>query len=320
MNRPTRLRNHPVIRDLIKETHLSMNDIVYPIFVVEGHHIKNEISSMKNQYHYSIDQLEEAVKEWKNKGIRSLLVFGTPNHKDDQASSAYEKDGIVQQAIKAIKAIDKDMYVITDVCLCQYKSDGHCCFYHQEHINRKKTLKTLGQVALSHVEAGADMVAPSDMMDGRIEYIRSFLDQKGFEHIPIMAYSAKYASNFYGPFREAAHSTPSFGDRKMYQMDIGNSKEAMKEMVLDEQEGADILMVKPAQMYLDIINQAKQRFDLPIAAYQVSGEYIMLYNAVKEGYLDEKAIYESLLAIKRSGADIIITYFAKEIQELMKKI
>ncbi|TCT14252.1 porphobilinogen synthase [Natranaerovirga pectinivora] len=319
MNRPTRLRNNGVIRGLVRETSLSMDDVIYPIFVVEGEGVKREIPSMKNQFHLSVDMLDEEVGVFKSKGIKSLLIFGTPGYKDHKASSAFDCDGIVQRAVRKIKEIDSEMLVITDVCLCQYKDDGHCCVYHKNiQIDRETTLEILRQVALSHALAGADMVAPSDMMDGRVGHIRKVLDDSGFEHVSIMSYSAKYASSFYGPFREAAHSVPSFGDRKMYQMDIGNSKEAMKEMALDVMEGADILMVKPAQLYLDIIKKAEERFDLPIAAYQVSGEYAMIYNAVEGGYLDRRAIYESLLAIKRSGASIVISYFAKELKALIE--
>jgi porphobilinogen synthase len=320
VTKPTRLRGNKQIRDLIRETVLSMNDVIYPIFVVEGENIREEISSMKDQFHLSIDRLEEEVKKLKALGIRYLLLFGTPDHKDEIASSAYEDNGVVQRAIKAIKAYDKEMYVIPDICLCQYKSDGHCCIFdHKGNIEREKTVDLLGKIALSHAKAGADMVAPSDMMDGRIGHLRKILDKEGYEHIPIMAYSAKYASSFYGPFREAAHSAPAFGDRKAYQMDPGNSKEAVKEMMLDLEEGADILMVKPAMPYLDIIRRAKENFHVPIAAYQVSGEYAMLRNAVDTGVLDKRAIYESLLGIKRSGADIIITYFAKELKQILEE-
>lgn len=321
MQLPTRLRNKKVLRDLVRENSLSMDDIIYPIFLVEGEGIRKEISSMKDQYHLSVDQLHKEMKVFKDKGIKALLLFGIPDCKDDKASSAYDSNGIIQKGIRAIKAIDPDMLVITDICLCEYKSDGHCCVFHQNNqIDRAATLDILGKIALSHVEAGADMVAPSDMMDGRIGHIRQVLDQKGYEYISIMAYSAKYASSFYGPFREAAHSAPAFGDRKMYQMDPANSREAIKEMELDIREGADLIMVKPAMPYLDIVYQAKEKFTVPVAAYQVSGEYAMLFQAVKTGLLDKKAIYESLLGIKRSGADIIITYFAKEIKEMLEEV
>lgn len=318
---PTRLRQNAKIRNLIQETHLSMKDIVYPLFIVEGERIRREISSLKDQYHLSIDELPKEIQKLKKLGIEYILLFGVPNEKDEEAYCGYAEEGVVQQAIRTIKSIDEEMYVITDVCLCEYKTDGHCCFFHPEgRIDRKRTLETLKTVALSHAKAGADMVAPSDMMDGRVEAIRQALDQEGFEHIPIMAYSAKYASSFYGPFREAAGSAPAFGDRKAYQMNPANSREAEKEILLDIEEGADIIMVKPAMPYQDIIYRAKELCQVPIAAYQVSGEYAMLRNAVDMEMLDERAIYESLLGIKRSGADIIITYFAKELQRMIKEM
>lgn len=318
---PTRLRRTPVIRELVREHTLSMSDIIYPLFIVEGTGIRKEISSMKGQYHLSVDQLETEIKECRERGIKAVLLFGIPDEKDSLATSAYEAQGIIQKAIRQIKAIDQAMMVITDICLCEYKSDGHCCLYDEKgQIRRKETLDLLGKIALSHAEAGVDMVAPSDMMDGRIGAIREVLDNAQYEHIPIMAYSAKYASSFYGPFREAAHSAPAFGDRKMYQMDPANCREAIKEMTLDIEEGADLLMVKPAMPYLDIIHQARSTFLVPIVAYQVSGEYAMLEGAVTSGLLDKKAIYESLLSIKRSGADIIITYFAKELKEWMEEV
>jgi porphobilinogen synthase len=315
---PTRLRRTPALRRLITETKITMDEIVYPIFLVEGEGIKKEISSMKGQYHLSIDQLEKEVAIFKQKGIASLLLFGIPNEKDEKASSAYAADGIIQRAIRKIKEMDQDMLVITDICLCEYKSDGHCCIYNEKGlIERTKTLELLGKIAVSHAQAGADILAPSDMMDGRIAFMRQKLDEEGYEHLPIMSYSAKYASAFYGPFREAAHSAPQFGDRKMYQMDPANAKEALKEMELDVEEGADILMVKPAGPYLDILRSAKECFDLPLAAYQVSGEYAMLEGAIREGLLSKDAIYESLLGMKRAGANVLITYFAPYLQELL---
>ncbi|MBN2899269.1 MAG: porphobilinogen synthase [Clostridia bacterium] len=317
--KPTRLRGNQLIRDLVKEVAISMNDIVYPLFMVEGTGIREEISSLKDQYHLSVDALEKEIPFLKEKGIKYLILFGSPNEKDAEATPAYAKDGIVQQAIRKIKSLDMGMYVITDVCLCQYKSDGHCCKFHPDGtIDLEASLELLSKVALSHAEAGADMVAPSDMMDGRIGNMRETLDENGFGHVPIMSYSAKYASNYYGPFREAANSAPAFGDRRAYQMDYANREEAMREMELDVMEGADILMVKPAMPYLDILRTGKDTFNLPMAAYQVSGEYAMLRLAVDQGIVDEKAILESLIAIKRSGADIIITYFAKEIVRLLE--
>lgn len=316
--KPTRLRSSSMVRQLVRENRLSMEQIVYPIFIVEGEGIREEISSMKDQYHLSVDQLIEEAKEWQKLGIQNLLIFGTPEYKDNIASSGYDTNGIIQRAVRALKQSFPDMYIITDVCLCPFKEDGHCCVYYEDgRINREASLELLGKIALSHAKAGADMVAPSDMMDGRIGYIREVLDKNGYEHVPIMAYSAKFASSFYGPFREALHSAPAFGDRKMYQMDPSNGREALKELALDYEEGADVLMVKPAMVYLDIIKAAKDNFLVPVAAYQVSGEYAMLRTTVDAGLIDERAIYESLLSIKRSGADIILTYFAKDLTRLI---
>lgn len=316
--RPTRLRSSSMVRQLVRENRLTMEQMIYPVFIVEGEGIREEISSMKDQYHLSVDQFIEEVPRWQQLGIQNLLIFGTPDHKDEAASSGYDSDGVIQRAVREIKEKYPNMYVITDVCLCPFKADGHCCVYHGDgRINREASLELLGKIALSHAKAGADMVAPSDMMDGRIGYIRQILDENGYEHIPIMAYSAKFASSFYGPFREALHSAPAFGDRKMYQMDPSNGREALKEMTLDYEEGADVLMVKPAMVYLDVIKAAKDTFLAPIAAYQVSGEYAMLRTTVDAGLIDERAIYESLLSIKRSGADMIITYFAKDLSRLI---
>lgn len=319
MIKPTRLRGNGRIRDLVKEFDITMNDIVYPLFMVEGENVRKEISSLKDQYHLSVDALEKEIAFLKEKGIKYLILFGSPDQKDAEATTAYAEEGVVQQAIRKIKEIDPEMYIITDVCLCQYKSDGHCCKFHENGtIDLPASLELLSKVALSHAKAGADMVAPSDMMDGRIGNMRRLLDEHGYDHVPIMSYSAKYASNYYGPFRDAANSAPAFGDRRAYQMDYANGEEALREMELDIQEGADILMVKPAMPYLDIIRRGKDNFALPMAAYQVSGEYAMLRLAVDQGIVDEKAILESLVAIKRSGADIIITYFAKEVIRLLE--
>jgi porphobilinogen synthase len=319
MIKPTRLRGNQRIRDLVKEFDITMNDIVYPLFMVEGENVRKEISSLKDQYHLSVDALEKEIAFLKEKGIKYLILFGSPDQKDAEATTAYAEEGVVQQAIRKIKEIDPEMYIITDVCLCQYKSDGHCCKFHENGtIDLPASLELLSKVALSHAKAGADMVAPSDMMDGRIGNMRRLLDEHGYDHVPIMSYSAKYASNYYGPFRDAANSAPAFGDRRAYQMDYANGEEALREMELDIQEGADILMVKPAMPYLDIIRRGKDNFALPMAAYQVSGEYAMLRLAVDQGIVDEKAILESLVAIKRSGADIIITYFAKEVIRLLE--
>ena len=318
--RPTRLRRTSGIRQLVKENRLHMDQIVYPIFLVEGKGIREEISSLKEQFHFSIDMLVVELPLLLSKGINSLLLFASTDHKSIDGSSGGESNGLVQQGIRAIKENQPNMTVIADVCLCQYKEDGHCCVYKENHeIDRIKTLEVLGQVALSYAVAGADMVAPSDMMDGRVARIRQVLDGQGYEHVGIMAYSAKYASSFYGPFREAAHSAPSFGDRKSYQMDPANRKEALREIDLDIQEGADIVMVKPAMPYLDIIADATAFTDVPVAAYQVSGEYAMIRSAVDHGQIDERAIYESLMAIVRSGASIIISYFAKDIQGLIDR-
>jgi len=283
--------------------------------------IKNEISSLPGNYHYSIDRLEEVVKEVKEAKVRGLMLFGIPEHKDACGSEAYNEEGIVQKAIRKIKQLDKDILVITDVCMCEYTDHGHCGIIHGTDVDNDETIEYIGKIALSHVEAGADMVAPSDMMDGRIGKIREVLDKNNFKHIPIMAYSAKYCSAFYGPFREAANSAPQFGDRKTYQMDPANLREAIREMEQDIEEGADIIMVKPALSYLDVIRKARDNFDYPIAAYNVSGEYAMVKAAAKMGWIDEKRIaLEMLLSMKRAGADIIITYYSLEAAKWLKKM
>ncbi|MDU6359413.1 MAG: porphobilinogen synthase [Clostridiales bacterium] len=314
IKRPRRLRHNLAMREMVRETTLERRNLVYPLFVVEGENIKEEISSLKGIFHFSLDRLEEEIKELVNLGIQYVILFGIPNEKDAFGKEAYSETGIVQEAIRKVKEIAPDMYVITDVCMCQYTDHGHCGILNKEgYVQNDVTLTYLAHIAVSHAKAGADMVAPSDMMDGRVVAIRTALDDNGFMDVPIMAYSAKYASNFYGPFRAAAHSTPAFGDRKTYQMDIANTDEALREVELDLEEGADIVMVKPALSYLDIIRRVKDNFNAPIAAYNVSGEYAMVKMAVENGLLDEKAIYESVLSIKRAGADIIITYFAKEL-------
>ncbi|WP_343032776.1 porphobilinogen synthase [Anaerotalea alkaliphila] len=313
---PARLRGSAQLRDMVRENRIDMSDIICPVFFVEGKGIKEEIPSLRGQYHYSVDAFLKDLPELKSKGIRALLLFGVPKEKDAQADCAKDAGGVVQSALRALKEADGGMLLLTDVCLCQYKSDGHCCFFHGDgHIDREKTLKVLVEAALSHAQAGADILAPSDMMDGRVGAIREALDEGGYSHVPIMAYSAKYASSFYGPFRDAAHSAPGFGDRKAYQMDPANKREALVELLLDVEEGADFLMVKPAMPYLDIIQDARQNTRLPVAAYQVSGEYALLRNGFEQGILEEKGLFESLLCIKRSGADLIITYFAKDVQE-----
>lgn len=316
--RMRRLRENGLTRNLIRETHLSKDDLIYPLFAVEGTNIKREIPAMECCYHYSVDKLKDEIDELKSLGINYVLLFGVPDFKDELGSSAYDENGIVQRAVREIKRICPDMYVITDVCMCQYTSHGHCGILDENgHVLNDETLEYLSKIALSHVVSGADMVAPSDMMDFRIAHIRKTLDENGFSNVPIMAYSAKYASSFYGPFRSAAGSAPQFGNRKSYQMDIANTDEAIREIALDIEEGADIIMVKPAMTYLDVIRRAKDNFNMPLAAYNVSGEYSMVKSAVKNGLLDEKAIFESVLAIKRAGADIIITYFAKDIAKLL---
>lgn len=320
LNRPRRLRNNANLRAMLRETRLCVEDFIYPLFVVEGENIKNEISSMPGVFHFSLDRLQEEIEEIQSLGIRSIILFGIPNEKDCCGSQAYAENGIIQRAIRKIKEWAPEMIVVTDVCMCEYTSHGHCGILTDSgYVDNDKTLEYLAKIAVSHARAGADMIAPSDMMDGRVGAIRKALDENGFERISIMAYSAKYASSFYGPFREAAHSAPSFGDRKTYQMDPANSDEALREGTLDCEEGADIIMVKPALSYLDIIRRFKDTFNMPIAAYNVSGEYSMLKLAVKNGLLNEDAIYESVLSIKRAGATIIITYFAKELAKKLKE-
>lgn len=314
IKRPRRLRHNLAMREMVRETTLERRNLVYPLFVVEGEDIKEEISSLKGIFHFSLDRLEDEIKELVDLGIGYVILFGVPKEKDAFGKEAYSETGIVQEAIRKVKEVAPDMYVITDVCMCQYTDHGHCGILNKEgYVQNDVTLPYLARIAVSHAKAGADMVAPSDMMDGRVAEIRRALDENGFVNLPIMAYSAKYASSFYGPFRAAAHSAPAFGDRKTYQMDIANTDEALREVELDLEEGADIVMVKPALSYLDIIRRVKDNFNAPIAAYNVSGEYAMIKMAVENGLLDEKAIYESVLSIKRAGADIIITYFAKEL-------
>ena len=321
LRRPRRLRSTKAIRNLVRETKLQIEDLIYPLFIVDGENIKREIPSMEGVYHFSVDMLEDEIKELTELGIEHVLLFGVPDDekKDCCASEAFNPEGAVQRAVRKIKEINPQMGVICDVCMCEYTDHGHCGILTDSgYVHNDKTLNYLGKIALSYAESGADMVAPSDMMDGRIGAIREVLDNNGFENVAIMAYSAKYASAFYGPFRDAANSAPQFGDRKTYQMDPANSNEAIVEGKLDVAEGADIIMVKPALSYLDIIQRFKDNFDLPIAAYNVSGEYSMLKLAVKQGLLNESAIYEAVMSIKRAGATIIITYFAKDIAKMLK--
>lgn len=318
--RGRRLRKKESLRRLVRETKLSVDDLVYPLFAVPGKSVKKPITSMPGQFQLSLDYIAREAREAFELGIPAVLLFGIPAKKDEQGTGAFAKDGIVQQAIKRIKNEVPEILVITDVCLCEYTSHGHCGILEKGLVQNDMTLEVLSETALSQARAGADIVAPSAMMDGQIAAIREMLDENALEDIPIMAYSAKYASSFYGPFREAAESAPQFGDRKSYQMDSANADEAIREISMDVSEGADIIMVKPALPYLDIICRAKQEFDLPLAAYNVSGEYSMIKAAAQLGWLDEeKAMLESLTAIKRAGADIIITYWAKQLAEVLKK-
>lgn len=314
IKRPRRLRVSGIMRDLVRETRLDMKTLVYPLFIVEGQEIKNEIKSMPGVYHFSIDMLEDEIEDILRHGIQNIMVFGVTHDKDACASSGFAEDGIVQRAVRKIKSFEKSLNVITDVCMCEYTDHGHCGILDESgYVDNDKSLAVLARIALSHAQAGADMVAPSDMMDGRVGAIRRILDEHGFVNVGIMAYSAKFASNFYGPFRDAADSAPAFGDRKTYQMDPANFREAMLECAYDIEEGADMVMVKPALAYLDVIKGARERFDVPIVAYNVSGEYSMIKFAISQGLLNEEAMYEAVMSIKRAGADIIITYFAKDL-------
>ena len=318
--RPRRLRTSDTLRRMVRETRVSPDSLIYPLFLVEGENIKEPIPSLEGQWRYSPDRVWEEIEECLNAGVSRVLLFGIPAHKDACGSSAWDPNGVVQQGIRAIKEKFPQCYVITDVCMCEYTDHGHCGILHDHEVDNDKTLEVLAKTALSHVRAGADMVAPSDMMDGRIGAIREVLDDNGFTNVPIMSYSAKYASAFYGPFRDAAGSAPAFGDRRGYQMDPHNRREALKECALDVEEGADILMVKPALSYLDVIRECSDAFDLPMAAYSVSGEYAMIKAAGKAGLIDEhRVMCESALSIFRAGADILITYFAKELAQAMKQ-
>ncbi|MGD9807530.1 MAG: porphobilinogen synthase [Deferribacterales bacterium] len=319
VDRPRRLRKNATMRSMVRETTLSASDFIYPLFVCEGEGVKKPVGSMPDVYQMSVDVLVEECKEVEALGIPAVILFGIPAFKDAHGSEAYNEDGIVQKAIRAIKKECKKLLVMTDVCMCEYTDHGHCGILKGEDVDNDETLKHLAAEALTHAKAGADVVAPSDMMDGRVDVLREILDDHGFEDVPIMSYSAKYCSAFYGPFREAAESTPSFGDRKTYQMDPANRREALKETELDIMEGADIIMVKPALPYLDIISDLKENFDRPVAAYHVSGEYSMIMAADKMGWLDgHRAMMESLMSIKRAGADIILTYYAKEAAKALK--
>ena len=318
--RPRRLRTCDTLRRMVRETRVSPDSLIYPLFLIEGENIREPIPSLDGQWRYSPDRVCEEIEECMAAGVKRVLLFGIPAHKDACGSSAWDPNGVVQQGIRAIKEKYPDCYVITDVCMCEYTDHGHCGILHDHEVDNDETLRVLAKTAFSHAQAGADMVAPSDMMDGRIAAIRDALDDNGFKNVPIMSYSAKYASAFYGPFRDAAGSAPAFGDRRGYQMDPHNSREAMKECTLDVEEGADILMVKPALSYLDIIQECSDAFDLPMAAYSVSGEYAMIKAAGKAGLIDEhRVMCESALSIFRAGADILITYYAKELAQAMKQ-
>ena len=318
IDRPRRLRRGAAMRDLVRETHLQPANFILPLFVVEGEGIRKEIKSMPGNAQLSIDKLIEEAREAKSLGVGGVSLFGIPKHKDEDATGAYDDEGIVQKAVAALKQEVPGLLVVTDVCNCEYTSHGHCGKIIDDDVDNDITLNWLAQAAVSHARAGADIVAPSDMMDGRVGAIRAALDDAGFSHIPILSYAAKYASAFYGPFRDAAESAPQFGDRRSYQMDPANAREAIKEMALDIEEGADMLMVKPAGPYLDIIKAAYDNFDVPIAAYQVSGEFSMIHAAARNGWIDlERAMMESLISIKRAGAQIILTYFAKDASRLL---
>ena len=314
-NRMRRLRLNANIREVFAETSLRKEDLIYPLFVKDGVNEVEEIKSLKGQKQYTVDRLDEVIKELKDLGIRSVILFGVPEHKDACGSGAYAKDGVVQRAIRKIKEIDKDFIVIGDVCMCEYTDHGHCGILHGDYVDNDETLSYLAKIAVSMAEAGVDIVAPSDMMDGRVAKIREALDEAGYINVSIMSYASKFASNYYGPFRDAAGSAPSFGDRKQYQMDYRNKKEALREILSDVDEGADMLIVKPAMAYGDIMKLASEETNLPIVAYSVSGEYAMLYDAVANGLVKEDIIMETMLSFKRAGANLIITYFAKYLAE-----
>ena len=320
IKRLRRLRYNSTLRNLVRETTLTNNDLIYPLFVVPGQKVKKEVRSMPGVFQMSVDVVAEECKEIENLGIPAIILFGIPDHKDEVGSGAYDPNGIIQQAIRAIKKGTKNLLVITDVCLCEYTSHGHCGVLKGEKILNDESVELLVKESLSHAEAGADIIAPSDMMDGRIAAIRQGLDEKGFIETPILSYAVKYASGYYGPFRDAAESTPAFGDRRSHQMDIANALEALREAETDIEEGADMIMVKPAGAYLDIIWRVKEKFGMPTAAYQVSGEYAMIKAAGINNWIDEERVMiESLTAIKRAGADMILTYFAKDVVKYLKK-
>ena len=318
INRPRRLRTSANLRKMVRETRMDKSSLIYPMFIVEGTNIKEEIPSMMGQYRYSVDRMEEKLEQLSKAGIGGVMLFGIPDHKDELGSGAYAQDGIVQQGFRKAKELFPDLYMIGDVCMCEYTSHGHCGVLCGHDVDNDKTLELLQKTALSQVQAGADMVAPSDMMDGRVGAIREILDKNGYINTPIMAYSAKFASAFYGPFRDAAESAPAFGDRKTYQMDYHNRREALKEVDQDVLEGADIVMVKPAMAYGDLIREVKDMTDIPVAAYSVSGEYSMVKTTVAAGFIDETSIMcEMAVSAFRAGTDIYITYFAEELAKCM---
>jgi porphobilinogen synthase len=324
--RHRRLRATPAMRNLVKETRLSAEQFIYPVFVTTGQNVKHEIPSMPGVYHISLDRIEDELQELRDVGVRSILLFGVPDRKDEIGSSAYDDEGIVQQATRRIKELDKDLLIVADTCVCQYTSHGHCGIVeHHPHTKRVEivndpSLELHVKTAISQAKAGADVIAPSNMMDGFVSAIRSGLDEEGLEHVPIMSYSVKYSSAYYGPFREAAHSAPQFGDRKTYQMDPANAREALLEAESDVIEGADILMVKPALAYMDIIRSLREQFEQPLAAYNVSAEYSMVKAAALNGWIDERAVVlETLTGLKRAGADILITYHAKDAARWLKE-
>ena len=320
LQRPRRLRNSQHLREMVRETRMSPSSLIYPIFIKEGDHIKEEIASMPGQYRYSIDQMPYKLEQLMQAGVHRIMLFGLPAHKDAVGSEAYCSTGIIQQALKKASDLFPDLYLITDVCMCEYTSHGHCGVLNGQNVDNDASLDYLSKIAISHAEAGAHMVAPSDMMDGRILSIRNTLDDAGYSHIPIMSYAIKYASSFYGPFREAAGSAPAFGDRKTYQMDYHNAKEGIKEALLDLEEGADILMVKPAMSYLDLVKELSNCVDVPVAAYSVSGEYSMIKAGHAAGFIEEeKVICEVAASAYRAGASIYLTYFAEELAFYMKR-
>ena len=320
VSRLRRLRMTETLRAMVRETHLSKNDFIYPLFVVPGKNVKKEVSSMPGVYQMSVDQTVRECVDVKSLGIPAVIFFGIPEEKDEVGSGAYDEQGIIQQTLRAVKEEVPELFLITDICLCEYTSHGHCGIVRGNEIVNDDSVELLAREALTHAQAGADMVAPSDMFDGRVSAIRRVLDENGFHNIPIMSYAAKYASGFYGPFREAAESTPKFGDRRSHQMDPANADEALREVAQDIREGADIVMVKPAMPYLDVVYRVKERFAMPTAAYNVSGEYALVKAAAKMGWVDgERVMMEMLTGIRRAGADLILTYFAKEAARYLDK-